>query len=79
MTALPSETSLATSAYARVLVIDANIALESNPWDQLDWTLFGDGPILLLACAQVTREVDSKKQDSRLGERARGFNRLLRG
>ena len=79
MTATLPDRSLNTSAYDRVLVIDANIALESNPWSQLDWSLFGDGPILLLACAQVTREVDGKKQDSRLGERARAFNSLLRG
>ena len=79
MTAAMPERSLSTNAYSRVLVIDTNVALESNPWSQLDWTQFGDEPILLLACAQVTREVDGKKQDSRLGERARAFNRLLRG
>jgi len=71
------QSPLATSAYARVLVIDTQVVLETRPLDQLPWSEMGEGPILLLVCRQVQSEIDAKKSDGRLGERSRAFNRLL--
>lgn len=65
------------SAYDRVLVIDTQVVLETKPLDQLPWGEFGQGPILLLVCRQAQSEIDAKKNDGRLGARARSFNKLL--
>lgn len=59
------------SAYDRVFVIDTQVVLETNPLDQLPWGEFGQGPILLLLCRQAQSEIDAKKNDGRLGTRAR--------
>ncbi|HYD12863.1 MAG TPA: hypothetical protein VEC11_08445 [Allosphingosinicella sp.] len=65
------------SAYARVLIIDTQVVLETKPLDQLPWAEFGQGPILLLVCRQAQSEIDAKKNDGRLGSRARSFNKML--
>lgn len=65
------------SAYNRVLVIDTQVVLETKPLDQLPWGEFGQGPVLLLVCRQAQSEIDAKKNDGRLGTRARSFNKLL--
>lgn len=69
--------ALDTNTYARVLLIDTQVVLETRPLDQLPWTELGQGPILLLVCRTVQSEIDAKKGDGRLGERSRAFNRLL--
>ncbi|WP_242139627.1 hypothetical protein [Sphingomonas sp. TREG-RG-20F-R18-01] len=51
--------------------------LEARPLDQLDWSSLSAGPILLLILPQVSVEVDARKRDGRLGERARILNRQL--
>ena len=58
--------------------LDANIILEGQrltdlPWDEID----SDGPIIALITPTAMKEVDSKKQDGRIGKRAREFNRLI--
>ncbi len=65
------------SVYDRVLVIDTQVVLETKPLDQLPWGELGQGPILLLVCRQAQSEIDAKKNDGRLGTRARSFNKLL--
>lgn len=65
------------SAYDRVLIIDTQVVLETKPLDQLPWGEFGQGPILLLVCRQAQSEIDAKKNDGRIGTRARSFNKLL--
>lgn len=58
--------------------LDANIALEGRPLTDLPWQeLDADGPIIALMTPTAMNEVDSKKQDGRLGKRAREFNRLI--
>lgn len=69
--------TLNISAYDRVLVIDTQVVLETKPLDQLPWSEFGHGPVLLLVCRQAQSEIDAKKNDGRLGTRARSFNKLL--
>lgn len=59
------------SAYDRALIIDTQVVLETKPLDQLPWGEFGQGPILLLVCRQAQSEIDAKKNDGRLGTRAR--------
>lgn len=65
------------SKYGRIFFIDTQVVLETNPLEQLPWGEFGMGPILLLVCRQVQSEIDAKKNDGRLGTRARSFNKLL--
>ncbi len=65
------------SAYDRVFIIDTQVVLETKPLDQLPWSEFGQGPILLLVCRQAQSEIDAKKNDGRLATRARSFNKLL--
>ena len=45
------------------------------PWQEID----EDGPIIALVTSSVMQEIDSKKRDGRLGQIARGFNRLISG
>ncbi len=68
---------ISTSDYARVILIDTQVVLETKPLEQLPWSELGQGPILLLVARQVQSEIDAKKSDGRLGERSRAFNRLL--
>lgn len=58
--------------------LDANIILEGRPLADLPWReIDADGPIIALMTPTAMNEVDSKKQDGRLGKRAREFNRLI--
>lgn len=68
---------ISLSAYARAIIIDTQVVLETKPLDQLPWGELGSGPLLLLVTRQVQSEIDAKKNDGRLGRRARAFNKLL--
>lgn len=58
--------------------LDANIILECRPLAELPWQeVEADGPILALMTPSAIKEIDSKKQDGRIGKRAREFNRLI--
>ncbi len=58
--------------------LDTNIILEGRPLAELPWQeIDADGPILALMTPTAIKEVDSKKQDGRIGKRAREFNRLI--
>jgi hypothetical protein len=70
-------TVLQTSSYQRVILIDTQVVLETKPIEQLPWSELGEGPFLLLVCRQVQSEIDARKNDGRLGNRARSFNRLM--
>lgn len=60
------------------IFIDSNVVLECLPLKDLPWSEIDPvGPILILVTPTFLREVDSKKRDSRLGVRAREFNRLI--
>lgn len=50
---------------------------EARPLAQLDWSSLSAGPILLLILPQVSVEVDARKRDGRLAQRARDLNRLI--
>lgn len=65
--------------YKTVVFIDSNVALECLGLDQLPWSeIDRSGPVLVLITPTVLREVDSKKNDGRLGDHARRFNNFLR-
>ncbi len=68
---------LATRGYDRVFALDTQMVFEARPLDQLDWASLSGGPILLLVLPQVSSEIDARKRDGRLGQRARHINRLL--
>lgn len=68
---------LITTGYDNVVVLDSQVVLEGRPLDQLPWQELFQGSILLLVPRQVQSEIDKRKNDSRLGKRARAFNRLL--
>ena len=68
---------LGTSAYDRVFALDTQMVFEARPLEQLDWQSLSPGPILLLVLPQVSAEVDARKRDGRLGQRARALNRQL--
>jgi len=58
--------------------LDTNIILEGRPLAELPWQeIDADGPILALVTPTAIKEIDSKKQDGRIGKRAREFNRLI--
>lgn len=58
--------------------LDANIILECRPLAELPWQeIDAGGPILALMTPTAIKEIDSKKQDGRIGRRAREFNRLI--
>lgn len=68
--------AIGTSGIA--VFIDSNIVLEALPLDQLPWKeIDPTGPIHVLLVPTLLKEVDSKKRDGRLGQRAREFNRLI--
>lgn len=69
--------NLSTSVYDNVVVIDTQVVLEAKPLGQLPWGDLFQGATLLLVCRQVQSEIDAKKNDGRLGRRAREFNKLL--
>jgi hypothetical protein len=66
-----------TSGYKRVIALDTQMIFEARPLSQLDWSTISVGPILLVVLPQVSAEVDARKRDGRLGQRARDLNRLL--
>lgn len=66
-----------TSGYERVIALDTQMIFEARPLTQLDWSAISAGPILLVVLPQVAAEVDARKRDGRLGQRARDLNRLL--
>lgn len=68
---------LSTANYDNVVVIDTQVVLEAKPLEQLPWDSLFQGRTLLLVCRQVQSEIDAKKNDGRLGNRARAFNKLL--
>lgn len=70
-------TVLSTADYNNVVVIDTQVVLEAKPLEQLPWDTLFQGRTLLLVCRQVQSEIDAKKNDGRLGRRARAFNKLL--
>ena len=70
-------TVLTTAQYANVVLLDSMVVLEAKPLEHLPWSELFTGSILLLVCRQVETEIDQKKQDGRLGVRARAANRLL--
>lgn len=70
---------LSTTGYDNVVLIDSQVVLEARPLDQLPWTELFTGTILLLVTRQVQTEIDRRKNDPRLGKRARAFNKLLDG
>jgi hypothetical protein len=58
--------------------LDTNIILEGRPLAELPWQeIDANGPILALLTPTAIKEIDSKKQDGRIGKRAREFNRLI--
>lgn len=68
---------LDTSGYDRLFALDTQMIFEARPLTQLNWSTISNGPILLLVLPQVSAEVDARKRDGRLGQRARDLNRLL--
>ncbi len=70
-------TPLDTTGYNRVFALDTQMVFEARPLEQLDWASLSPGPILLLVLPQVSSEIDARKRDGRLGQRARHVNRLL--
>jgi hypothetical protein len=68
---------LNTSCYDRVFALDTQMVFEARPLDQLDWQSISTGPVLLLIVPQVGVEVDARKRDGRLAQRARTLNRQL--
>lgn len=65
------------SSYDRVFALDTQMVFEARPLAQLDWSSLSQGPILLVILPQVSTEIDARKRDGRLGQRARDLNRLL--
>ncbi|MBC3911395.1 PIN domain-containing protein [Undibacterium umbellatum] len=64
--------------YSAIAFIDSNVILECKPLANLPWhEILTNGSILILVVPQVLSEVDKKKQDNRVGKRARAFNQLL--
>lgn len=58
--------------------LDTNIILEGRPLAELPWEeIDAEGPIIALLTPTAIKEVDSKKQDGRIGKRAREFNKLI--
>lgn len=68
---------LSTDAYDRVFALDTQMVFEARPLEQLDWQSLTAGPVLLLILPQVSVEIDARKRDGRLGQRARNLNRQL--
>jgi hypothetical protein len=60
------------------IFLDTNIVLEGKPLQDLPWSEIDPiGPISVMILPTVLKEVDKKKRDGRLGEKARIFNRLI--
>lgn len=73
-----SRTDIRFDEYKVKAFLDTNIILEGRPLPDLPWQdIDADGPIIALLTPKAMTEIDSKKQDGRLGKRAREFNRLI--
>jgi len=58
--------------------LDTNIVLEGRPLADLPWGQLGaSGPLLVYFVPKFLSEIDGKKRDGRLGEKARAFNRWI--
>lgn len=68
---------LALTSYERVFALDTQMVFEARPLEQLPWQSITSGPVLLLILPQVSSEVDARKRDGRLGQRARNLNRQI--
>ena len=68
---------MSTECYDRVFALDTQMVFEARPLEQLDWQSLSAGPVLLLVLPQVSAEIDARKRDGRLGQRARALNRQL--
>ena len=68
---------MSTESYERVFALDTQMVFEARPLEQLDWQSLSAGPVLLLILPQVSAEIDARKRDGRLGQRARALNRQL--
>jgi len=65
--------------YPVVAFIDSNVALECSALGGLPWKeISATGPIIVLVVPTVMQEVDSKKNNARLADHARRYNRTLR-
>jgi hypothetical protein len=66
------------SDYALFVFPDANVVFEGVSLNDAKWEDIDPvGPIMVLLVPTFLREIDLKKQDGRLGERARDFNRFI--
>lgn len=73
-----TEPNIPLASGASYVCLDSNVVLECKPLAELPWEQIGlRSPVVLVFVPQVLKEVDSKKQDGRIGKRARDFNRLL--
>jgi len=66
------------SSYGATVFIDTMVVLEGPPLNRQPWSeIHETGPILVIVLPQVQAEIDKRKRDGRLAERARAFNRLI--
>ena len=71
-------TKIAYDEYKVKAFLDTNIILEGRALAELPWEeIHALGPIIALITPTAIKEVDSKKQDGRIGRRAREFNKLI--
>jgi hypothetical protein len=62
----------------KIAFVDTNVFLHFTPADQMDLSDIAEGrPLHLVVCVPVVRELDQKKHDPRLGERARKALRMI--
>ncbi len=67
-----ADSSLFAGIDACAVFPDSNIFLHFKPLAQIDWlTVCGAKQVKLVVCLQVINELDDKKGDPRLGERAK--------
>ncbi|ATC25970.1 hypothetical protein [Caulobacter vibrioides] len=73
-----ARTEIKFDDYKLKAFLDANIILECRPLAELPWDeIVNEGPIIALITPTGMKEIDAKKQDGRIGKRAREFNRLI--
>lgn len=64
--------------YKSIVFLDSMVILEGKPLEDQRWSdIHSQGPILILMVPQVTREIDKRKKDGRIGKYARAFNRTM--
>lgn len=70
--------ALDLNEFSSAFIIDTNFVFHTKPILELPWQDIDPvGPIILLALPQLLSEVDKKKRDGRLSEKARQFNRYF--